>query len=1173
MPNPELIELDDLVYTYPDITDPLYQQKFTAKKEYNILSSEPNEPVPKRGEFYNHQTLLHRRIMHQDNTLVIWSPGTGKSGGAGGIAEKMRSDTLNVVTDYVQEYIKPNTTHIKRVIFLVKNKTLKDQFKSEIVCKYSKKDTYRTEKILNALNKPAQTAQEMKGKEQSIKSNITRELHKYYQFKTYTKFAKNLYDKGYTKEDYEKEYSGTMFIVDEVHNLRIESDIETDDENLPSHIRYNKDEEKTKQQIKVYNTLWELFHSIKRSKIVLMTATPMINSPIEIGFIMNLILPAGSDNQMPVSKEDERFYSKATEEDLAKYFNGYISYVGKSDSFAIPRPQGQVMNETYNVRGIKVKSKMKIYPVKMMDKITLPDGTVYPGQAEVYQNVLNSSKESSFRIHERQISNFMFPDGTYGQNGVKKWIKNPTSDFYDPINELVSWISSNYLYYLSPKFYTTIKLTNESKGNTFVFSPFKIGSGAFLLGMCYRYFGGYEQFREKTSVFEGSSVNENRSGGVYSCLITDDDNGGNGDNTRNRISRRFEKKKRYAIITSGMSENEIEIILSTFNSWDNRYGEYIKCLIVTPIAREGINVSNVLTYINIGPGWNRALSFQAEHRVLRAISHVFLLEELKKKMIERGEDPSLAKIYVDIYNLAAVKDTGYKYTADVDMYRISENKDIIFKYIENIMQKTAFDCQINYSRNDITRKMNPYHELFESETSDCINPPPEKIDTSSYDILYSDNDINQIIEYIRDIYQDEFSLNINDLIEKVKGYSTKYPESYIIKALHKIIKNKMILTDNFGYYVYMKVYGDQVYISREYPLSEDTGINNDTILDYYSNNLITIYSQNISDYIEYYKSNENVALKDELSTLSINDPRWDQIFDDLSIEAKINLFEKSIENILYRDNKDISIDEKIFNKYREKYYYPIYEPTTLLEFVANKLSQRGKGRGRKPKADTIPTLKQLKIPDFGVPQVGEPGVSNEQIYVHTLYSISTERSSYNVSSKVGKITGKLRIYKPSEKSGWRDLTLYETLIYSEIINKMNSQQIDIFEQLPFYGIIAKNDGKFRIRNKIGESVAVNGRKRNRGRVASTYDIVDLSMFIWYLQIPLNPVQDENLVSLQDKQLFLYNKKVDRPSDPLYNFDENRINYYYRLYNKKLTRTAASKLIENELRSKGWLYIE
>src|SRR5690606_335543 len=108
------------------------------------------------------------------------------------------------------------------------------------------------------------------------------------------------------------------------------------------------------------------------------------------------------------------------------------------------------------------------------------------------------------------------------------------------------------------------------------------------------------------------------------------------------IRQNFPKKPRFAIITSGMSpSSKMDLILEIFNSWENRHGEYIKVLIATPIVREGINTANVLTYINLGPEWNASLSFQAKYRVLRAISHEDLLEELRETAIVQGLDPAL----------------------------------------------------------------------------------------------------------------------------------------------------------------------------------------------------------------------------------------------------------------------------------------------------------------------------------------------------------------------------------------------------------------------------------------------------------------------------------------------------------------------------------------------------
>jgi len=1158
----------------PSQNDPLFQQKISGNKIFSTLASGANEPIPKPREFYKYQQSLHRFMTHYHKCLVMWSPGTGKSGNTG-FSEKLRRDTLGTMsTNWVDEYITTKKTFIKQVIILVKNKTLQDQIKNDIVCKFSAAETYMTEKIIG---KPGMKSSTRKG-------NITREINKYYRVETHTKFAKDLYEKRYTREDFERDYSSTLFIVDEVHNLRIES-IPIEDETIAGHILKTKEEKDAKQQRKIYDTYWELFHSIKRSKILLMTATPMINSVIEDGLIMNLILPENeidingniiSRNQMPVDRSSERFYIKESDVgDFEKFYNGLISYVGQSDMFAIPVEQGTPLTKPYKFKGTNITPKLKIYPLKMEEKIIFDDGTSIPGQGEVYNSVSGSVHDSSFRIHERQASNFIFPDGSYGMAGVRKWIKGAKGNsdskditYYEPIDMLVPFIrDSRLLKGLSVKFWAAIELTEQTNGNCFVFSPFRTGSGAFLLGMCYRYNKGYEQFMEKSSIMIG------RTGARTFCGDFSEENNQTDQSSpyqsRARINPRYPRKKRYAIITSGTSDNEIDIILQTFNSWDNRHGDYIKLLIVTPIAREGINVSNVISYIPLGPNWNPGQGTQAENRVFRTTSHVYLLEEDKERLRKEGKDESLAKIYVNIFNLAAMSSLSSILSADLSMYAISEGKDIGFKYIESIKHYYAWDAQINRDRNEAALKRNKYADESIS-VGGFANDPPTEIDSSAYDILYSEKDIDTLISYIKDIFSNLFSLSINEIHIKLQDYPEKYTKAYTIRALHKIINNKITLVDKYGYYVYMREDGDQFYVLRDYPLADKLNNSGEKILDYYSKNLIGTISNDISEYISQLKNDENIKLKSRLDTITVTDPNYEILFDQLSIINKIEKFENAVYRI-YVTGNPTNKDNYVFNKYKNEYFYEIYEPAGYINEVATRMSMKNKGRGRKANPGTVPSLDNLGINVPSVPTPGQPGVNNVKVYVHTLYSLTVKKDTYSVSSKVAKIIGKLRILKPTENIGWRDLSVYENLVYTDIINKSKERVLDKYEQLPFYGIIA-SDKKFRIRNKMDEVSNPNGQTRKRGRVAQTYDLSDLYKFIWELQIPLPEPQNDQL-SLQEKYSYLYTKGLDTPGDPISNYTSERVNYYFSLIQFRFTKKKLAEAIMVSLREKGWLYEE
>ena len=71
------LELDDLVYSYPDDRISGFQTLISEKKEFQELSSTIMEGVPRRGQFLKHQILIHRYMYERDNLLVIHHTGTG----------------------------------------------------------------------------------------------------------------------------------------------------------------------------------------------------------------------------------------------------------------------------------------------------------------------------------------------------------------------------------------------------------------------------------------------------------------------------------------------------------------------------------------------------------------------------------------------------------------------------------------------------------------------------------------------------------------------------------------------------------------------------------------------------------------------------------------------------------------------------------------------------------------------------------------------------------------------------------------------------------------------------------------------------------------------------------------------------------------------------------------
>ena len=134
-------------------------------------------------------------------------------------------------------------------------------------------------------------------------------------------------------------------------------------------------------------------------------------------------------------------------------------------------------------------------------------------------------------------------------------------------------------------------------------------------------------------------------------------------------------------------------------------GEYIQILLASEVARDGINIKNVLRGYILSAGWHESGMHQALSRFIRADSHT---ELLNRNLIELGEEaPANYRIKVDVFRMAAIRpgemskdvQSTNELTIDVRNYLESEKKDIKIKRIARFMKVCAFDAYLNYDRN------------------------------------------------------------------------------------------------------------------------------------------------------------------------------------------------------------------------------------------------------------------------------------------------------------------------------------------------------------------------------------------------------------------------------------------------------------------------------------------
>lgn len=1135
------LELVDMIAVYPDQEDPQIQKLISAKREFSELASQSSEPVPAKGELYKHQKLIQRFMRAYDRLLLFHGVGTGKSSSFIGVSEYYKTVSTALYKSYL-DAIHTNA-EIKRVYVLVRGPALMAEFKRELVYKATP-GTY--------INKTARKTASLKVK----RREITREVNQWYTIESYRTFARRI--KDFNDQRLKEEFSDCIFFVDEVHNLR------------------NDPRAKEGDELKAYNVLEHLFNIIERSKVIVASATPMINDTREIISVMNLILPPG--NKIPWNEDMDSI----TLEQAKRYFNGLVSYIRELETGAVSVLQGKKIQATYELDGKIYNSQSIIYQSVMSDfqqewYLRYADETGFyrrnrdeqileapQGAEEQDVNVPQEETRIDFRKNERQACNFVFPDGSVGGTftrgrdvrnpvGLPKFVKSDRANEYIMTRDFRDRLADpDQFRTMSSKFYSIVNLVKTGLGNCFCYSEFLTGCGAILLGMCFEA-NGFERFVGSRSVFplqSRDSPKQDLEGQLEEEFIALEEN----IETKGGII--IDKKLRYALLTSETPGPEIQSILELFNSKENMHGEYLKVIIGSPVAREGINLANVQQVHLVSAGWNQSGMYQALGRALRSTSHVMLLEERRRQLLDQGLDPNQATVAVSIYKHAAVTNRDvYKdirelglnlniqagTSVDLEMYQLSEIKDIRIKRVERMMKQCAVDCQIQYQRNvrDTDQNGSPACDYQECKYK-CINLPPLEEDDSTYDVYYSDEQVEELIPLLRWY----FSQTQSSTYQEVASYFN-IPYKYIVMAIEQMKRLRLSVTNSLGYICYINEAGDRLYLQREYPLHF---LDPDApSLSYYVANVPAVEDRSLEKTTISLKGEGETAILG--SVYNINPSEIPDFIENLEVESRVALGETSLlKRVTGEDN---AIDREILNFFNQ-FIFETREPTTALE----KIKEPRKGRA--PSTVLSEALKrQLDIKPEG-----------DQVFIHNIYSQALGRTAYGATSEYISGGGRFRIYKPSEGVGWRDLTQNERLIYASMIQDIIQEKLRRFEEHPIYGTVLA-DKKFRIVDHSVAKKKETARSKNRGRICDTWKVPELMLLMQKLDIP-----EPDVGAFPDRQTIInqlasegFNEEYSASTLPL-----RTLQYVYSWYKVGRTRDDLCQLVRDELEARGLLLV-
>ena len=378
---------DGNILLYPHLDDPNFNVKIALKKEFNdtkydgtiysvkdyadILSKAEYELLPQQAfvrNFMSFQTPYN-------SLLLFHGLGSGKTCSAIGVCEEMR--------DYLKQM------GISKQIIIVASPNVQDNFRLQLFDERKLKEVdgiWTTKgclgnKLLKEINPTG-----MKGlPRDKVIQQVKNLINMSYYFVGYLQFSNDIVRKSGNPElsteskirNLQNEYSDSLIVIDEVHNIRISDDNE------------NKS---------VAKNLMYLVSVVNNLRLLLLSATPMFNNYKEIVWLLNLMNMNDKRGIISVSDifdKNGNFKPEVNgisgKDMLIRKATGYISYVRGENPYTFP---------------------FRVYPNKFAEEATFKNKEEYPK----YQ--LNGRKIPDDRKIEK-LSVFLTPIGTYQELGYK----------------------------------------------------------------------------------------------------------------------------------------------------------------------------------------------------------------------------------------------------------------------------------------------------------------------------------------------------------------------------------------------------------------------------------------------------------------------------------------------------------------------------------------------------------------------------------------------------------------------------------------------------------------------------------------------------------------------------------------------------------------------------------
>ena len=960
-------------FSYPEPNDPDLLTKIFKKREffYHKVPERKKMETYEEVQKYRDQNCREGEIIPREQQAIVpnfISPNTSYKGvilmhgtGSG------KTGSAILIAEQFKEQVKKYNT---KIFVIVPGPNTRDNFKNEILT-WTGETYIKNKNILNQMSKAE------KEREFKIGLYAASQYYKIMSYKTFYKkvlgekiVEKKLSSDNKIKSNYKKTLDGEYVrevVVDRITNMDNALLIVDEAHNISG----NEYGEALKKIIKNSQNL----------RVVLLTATPMINLADEIIDLLNFLRPENDQIQRDKIFTSEKNYMMKLKPDgldhLKEKALGYISFYRGN----IPYTFAKRVDKGKIPDGLLFTPVIKCYMEKFQE-------SVYLKTTEDIDDTLNRTSSAA--------ANFVFPglnkdkndiQGYYSTDGINTVLAQLNSDgaklrslinqklfkgllskseeenfIIDSADKNITGdiLKLKYLRYFSIKFYKIIKRLNKliegrkGAGTAFIYSNLVRAGGMEMFAECLKK-NGYLEYQEDHNNYNiNDDTIDYKTGKTYAEF---------------KKEKRTDFKPAIFILITGsvddsgedVSEVKQKIIKDIFNNPDNISGKNIKLCLGSRVMNEGVTLKNCKEVHIIDVFYNLPKVEQVIGRAIRMCVH-------KDSINDNNKFPK-----VNVYRYVAAKKD--ELTTDELLYKKAEQKYILVKDIERALKEVALDCPLLLNANMFPEEIEKYKGCvpptlenvkkgkklcpalcdFRECDFKCSNEKlnskyfsgtkyknlgPEELDYNTFNAELAIFEINQIKSKIKDLYRFKYIYLYDEMLKEIKKsflphQSELFDPYFLDQALESMMPRNESDFNNFRDTIFDKYNHTGYLIQRgKYYIFQPFGEFEDVPMYYRENNEISNINQvSLKNYI-----------KQKYGDIKVDGPT----IEEKNINKKIIHY--NFESVIdYYDNRDenfiVGIIDKNFNKLAssENDLFKIREPINK-----NTIIKRGTG---------IPTLK------------------------------------------------------------------------------------------------------------------------------------------------------------------------------------------------------------------------